>query len=110
MTDILPEVVDITSALSDQFTVTPATKAINIHPVSVNKGSGLQWLAEVTGIEPAQMGGVGDSAGDVDFLRLVGHPAAPANATSDVKEVARYVSSQVAAAGLHDILNHWRFG
>jgi hydroxymethylpyrimidine pyrophosphatase-like HAD family hydrolase len=101
------EVKAIASQVSDQFMVTPAKLALNIHPAGINKGSGLQWLAHVTGIDPIDMAGVGDTTGDIDFLRLVGHAAAPANATNNVKAVVQYVSAQNDAAGLQDILDYW---
>lgn len=105
--DFMPEVEAIAAEISDQFVVTPAALALNIHPAGIDKGTGLRWLAQITGINPADMGGVGDSAADIDFLRLVGYPAAPANATGAVKAVACYVSTRPDAAGLHDILDHW---
>jgi hydroxymethylpyrimidine pyrophosphatase-like HAD family hydrolase len=104
---LVTEVGAIVSELSDQFTVSRAGLALNIHPAGVNKGTGLQWLARATNIEPEQMGGVGDSAGDVDFLQLVGRSAAPANATTEVKAVVQYLSPHPDTVGLHDILNHW---
>jgi hypothetical protein len=109
MADLIADIREIIGDLSDQFVVTPAVHAINIHPAHVNKGSGLRWLAEAIGIDLADMGGIGDSAADVDFLRLVGHAAAPANATAEVKSLVHYISPQVTAAGVHDILTHWGF-
>ncbi len=105
--DFTAEVQAIAAEVSDQFVVTPAVLALNIHPAGIDKGTGLRWLADVTGIAPADMGGAGDSAGDIDFLQLVGHPAAPVNATPEVKAVAHYVTSRPDSEGLHDILDHW---
>jgi hydroxymethylpyrimidine pyrophosphatase-like HAD family hydrolase len=105
--DFSDEVAAMAAEISDQLVVTPAKLALNIQPVGIDKGSGLRWLAAVTGITPAEMGGVGDTSGDVDFLRLVGCAAAPANATEEVKATAQYVSSKEDDAGLEDILNHW---
>jgi hypothetical protein len=107
MTDLMVEVEAITTKISDQLMVTPAKLALNIHPAGIDKGTGLEWLAQVTGIDPADMGGVGDTGGDIDFLHLVGYPAAPDNATDSVKAVADYVSTQSDAAGLLDILDYW---
>lgn len=105
--DIVAEVSAIVADCSDQFTVSLAGLALNIHPRHVNKGTGLQWLAQVTGIDPGAMGGVGDTDGDIDFLKLVGSPAAPANATETVRAVAQYVSPYRTTAGLRDILDYW---
>ena len=105
--DFSEEVTTIAAGISDQLMVTPAKLALNIQPVGIDKGSGLRWLADITGITLAEMGGVGDTSGDVDFLRLVSQAAAPANATDDVKAVVQYVSLSEDDAGLEDILNHW---
>ncbi len=105
--DFTAEVAAIAAQVSDQFIVTPAKLALNIHPAGIDKGSGLQWLSQVTGINPADMAGAGDTAGDIDFLRLVGYAAAPANATDAVRELVHYVSTQKDAAGLADILDYW---
>ncbi|GAB4434862.1 MAG: hypothetical protein Kow0031_16630 [Anaerolineae bacterium] len=105
--DFTAEVQAIAAGVSADFAVVPAVLALNIFPAHINKGSGLQWLADVTGIEPAEMGGVGDSSSDVDFLRLVGRPAAPVNATPDVKAVAGFVAHRPDALGLLDILEAW---
>lgn len=107
ITDLMPQVEAIVSAISAQFIVTPASLALNIHPAGIDKGSGLLWLARVTGIDPADMGGVGDSAGDIDFLRLVGQSAAPANATTAVKAMVKFISTQPEAAGLQEVLDYW---
>ena len=105
--DFTAEVEAIVGQVSGEFVVTPAVLALNIHPAGIDKGTGLHWLAQVTGIEPGQMAGVGDSAGDIDFLHLVGRAAAPANATVEVKAVVEYVAAKPDAAGLHEILDYW---
>lgn len=102
------EVQSFVTKLSDEFAVVSAILALNIYPKHINKGTGLQWLAKTTGISPAEMAGVGDSAGDIDFLRLLGYSAAPANALDEVKQVVHYISSEIAPHGLNDILNYWQ--
>lgn len=106
--DLAKDVESLVTKLSDEFAVVSAILALNIYPKHINKGTGLQWLAETTGISPAEMAGVGDSAGDIDFLRLLGYAAAPANAIIEVKQVVHYVSSEAAPHGLNDILNYWK--
>jgi len=105
--DLIGEIEEITAKYSGQFIVAQAKLALNIHPAGIDKGTGLQWLSTVTDISVTEMGGVGDTAGDVDFLRLAGHSAAPANATDEVKRVVQYVSSENDVEGLQDILNYW---
>jgi len=104
---LMPEVEAVVADISTDFIVTPAGLALNVHPAGIDKGTGLRWLAQVCGVEPADMAGAGDSAGDIDFLRLIGHPAAPVNATDAVKAVVTYTSTRPDTAGLHDILDHW---
>lgn len=105
--DLIPEVEAIVAAVSAELVVTQASLALNVHPAGIDKGTGLRWLSQVTGIALADMGGAGDSAGDIDFLRLVGRPAAPINATPGVKAVVEYISTRPEAAGLHEILDYW---
>ena len=105
--DIAGEVGSIVPEVSNRFKVAVAQEALNIYPAGIDKGTGLQWLAEVCGVGSDEMGGVGDTAADIDFLRLVGDSAAPSNAIEAVKAAVDYVSPRPDAAGLHDILDHW---
>ena len=106
--DFAPQVKAIAKSISTNIAVVPAGLALNIYPANITKGTGLQWLSQITGISLLEMGGVGDSSSDVDFLQLVGYPAAPKNATDDVKAVAGYVSPKTDIAGLMDILDYWQ--
>lgn len=105
--DIKDEASAIIAQHSDKFIAVSAVIALNIQPKHIDKGTGLQWLAEVTNIDPSLMAGTGDSSADADFLKLIGYPAAPANATDDVKAVAKYISPHSDAKGLDDILDFW---
>ena len=105
--ELLPEVEALVTPLSGRIAVSRAGITINVHPAGINKGSGLEWLAELTGVNPAAMAGVGDSPADIDFLRLVGYAAAPANARDEVKAAVGYVASRPDAAGLLEILDYW---
>lgn len=105
--DITAEARHIIAQHSEQFIAVSAVIALNIQPKHIDKGTGLEWLAEVTNIDPSLMAGAGDSTADADFLKLIGYPAAPANATDNVKSVAKYVSPHAVTKGLHDILDYW---
>ena len=106
--DITAEVRATIAPYSENFIAVPAVIALNIQPRHISKGTGQAWLVEATGIDMANMGGVGDSATDTDFLSMVAYSAAPANATDDVKAVVKYVSHYHTTAGLQDILDYWQ--
>ena len=108
ITDFVPEIQATLKQISPDFVAVPAVLALNVFPAHITKGTGLQWLANVTNIDPADMAGVGDSASDVAFLRHVGRAAAPSNATPDVQAVVELVSTRENATGLLDILDHWK--
>ncbi len=84
--------------------VTHSKSAVDITLAGVNKGSALEYLSEITGIKLKNMLGVGDSKGDLSFLKKVGVPAAPSNATDVVKEVVKYVSPYTNIKGVMDII------
>jgi 3-deoxy-D-manno-octulosonate 8-phosphate phosphatase (KDO 8-P phosphatase) len=73
----------------------------------IDKGAGVEWLSRETGVPLAQMAGIGDSPGDLPYLRRVGFSAAPANATDDVKRTVQYVSPFKDSKGVVDILLRW---
>ena len=77
---------------------------VNVLPRGVDKGTGVRWLSEETGIPLEEMGGIGDAASDLKFLRLMGFAAAPANAAPEVKAKADYVSPYEDGEGVVDIL------
>ena len=77
---------------------------VNVLPRGVDKGTGVRWLSEETGIPLDEMGGIGDAASDLKFLRLMGFAAAPANASPEVKTKADYVSPYEDGEGVVNIL------
>jgi hydroxymethylpyrimidine pyrophosphatase-like HAD family hydrolase len=84
-----------------------STSCLNILPRGVHKGKGIEFLAQLTGIDPAGMLGVGDSDVDLEFLQMVGYSAAPANANANIKKVVQYVSTYPNGEGVQDILAHF---
>ncbi|MFQ5421070.1 MAG: HAD family hydrolase [Anaerolineae bacterium] len=86
-----------------------SSSCLNVLPHGIHKGKGIQFLAERTGIPPADMLGVGDSDVDIQFLALAGHSAAPANANPQVKEIVHYVAPRATSDGVRDILAHFGF-
>ncbi|MCI0395616.1 MAG: Cof-type HAD-IIB family hydrolase [Chloroflexi bacterium] len=94
--------------LSQTVKLVYSTSCLNVLPAGVDKGQGIAYLSQSLGIPPEAMLGVGDSDVDLPFLALVGHRAAPANAAPAVKQLADYVASRPASAGVREILDHWR--
>ena len=70
----------------------------------LDKAAGVRWLARETGIPLHHMAGVGDARGDLQFMRLLGWSAAPANAHMSVKQAVHYTSPYHNGQGLIDIL------
>ncbi|MEN6487288.1 MAG: HAD-IIB family hydrolase [Smithella sp.] len=86
--------------------ITHSAGAIDITPPGIDKFSGLQILLETLEIVPADVAGIGDTSGDFPVLKKVGFSAAPANATSEVKQIVDYVSDFENGNGVIDIIKH----
>ena len=90
-----------------RLAVQASISCVDVTPEGIDKGAGVRWLSEEIGLPLAHMGGVGDSASDLKFMRLVGCSAAPANAAAEVKTAVDYVSPYEDGDGVVDILHHW---
>jgi len=99
--------IEVLTAHQAHYTAQASVSCVDILPQGVDKGSGVKWLSDETGTPLAQIGGIGDSTSDLKFLRLVGHSAAPANATDEVKAAVDYVSPYEDGDGVVDILRRW---
>ena len=84
-----------------------SVSCLNIIPRGIDKGQGLAFLADQIGYSFDEMLGVGDSDVDPPFLALVGHSAAPANASAAIKQMVDYVSPHQSSDGVRDILRHF---
>ena len=101
--DVLASARDALVAFSD-FAVVRNTTCVEILPAGIDKAAGFRWLSSELSLAPEVFAGVGDAETDLGFLRLVGWPAAPANAVPEVADAARYVSGLPDGRGLLDIL------
>jgi hypothetical protein len=86
------------------FRVEAGATCVNIMVRGLDKAAGVRWLARETGVPLGDMAGVGDSRGDLKFMRLVGWAGAPANAHASVKRAVHYTSPYEDGRGLVDIL------
>jgi hydroxymethylpyrimidine pyrophosphatase-like HAD family hydrolase len=90
--------------------ITKSASAVDITPTGVDKAAGVRWLVDTLegalSVELASVAGVGDSVGDVSFLRIVGFSTAPANASEQVKSLVDYCSPCADGRGVVDIIKH----
>lgn len=77
---------------------------VGITRAGVSKGSALDSVAQVLGIEMRDVMYVGDAENDLSALRRVGHPVAMANAAPSVLGVAKRVVGHVDEGGLAQAL------
>jgi hydroxymethylpyrimidine pyrophosphatase-like HAD family hydrolase len=98
---------DVLSRHDGTLTIQASVSCVDVTPMGIDKGRGVRWLSAQTGMPLAHMGGIGDSTSDLKFLALVGHSAAPTNATAEVRAVVDYVSAFENGKGVVDILHHW---
>jgi HAD superfamily hydrolase (TIGR01484 family) len=101
------ETLNALGPLSEGVDLVRSPSCLNLLPDGVNKGSGIQFLAQKTGIDPAHMLGVGDSDIDLPFLSRVGYSAAPYNANPAVKSLVQYVSEKSYTEGVLNILDYF---
>ncbi|MDA8096994.1 MAG: HAD-IIB family hydrolase [Clostridia bacterium] len=87
--------------------VTYSSMCVDITPRGVNKRSGIQALTADTGIDPAHILAIGDSANDLSMLETVGIPTCPANAQPEVKAKCVYVSPYPYTTGVWDIITRY---
>jgi HAD superfamily hydrolase (TIGR01484 family) len=72
----------------------PSHECINVLIPGMDKATGFQWLLRVTGLQANEVAGIGDSIGDVPWLRQCGQSCAPANCDPKMKTVVSFLSSQ----------------
>ena len=64
-----------------------------------NKGTGVRYLAELLGIDAANVMAIGDNFNDVEMLEYAGIGVAMGNAPEDVKAVAQWVAPTIEQDG-----------
>lgn len=88
----------------DLFNITHSASAVDITPKGIDKAAGVRFLSEVLKMPVERMLGIGDSEGDLSFLRIVGAAAAPSNCADAVRKVVHYTSDRPEARGVADII------
>jgi HAD superfamily hydrolase (TIGR01484 family) len=90
----------ITETAFPDFEVHRTEVSVNIILKQSNKGTGLEWISQLTGIPLTEIAYIGDSGGDVPALKRAGRAFAPANATAGAKQYAEVMSAKTSEAVL----------
>jgi Cof subfamily protein (haloacid dehalogenase superfamily) len=77
---------------------------ISFSPILATKQHGIQEVAELLSIDPAEMIGVGDGQNDFPLLMACGLKIAMGNAVPELKSIADYVAPSVEDDGIVDII------
>ena len=83
---------------------THSTTSIDITPAGISKASGLRAVCADFGLAESDAIGIGDSNGDLSMLSVAGQAYCPSNASSEVRNLAGYVSQLGYAEGTLDVL------
>ena len=76
----------------------------------VNKGTGVQALAEVLGLKPENVMAIGDQENDMAMLHYAGTGVAMGNAIDAVKAVADFVTKTNGEDGVAHAIKHFVLG
>ena len=82
------------------------TYAVHIKDKRVDKGTGLERVAERMGIGLEEFAAVGDSISDIPMFKLAGFKASVNNAHPDLKAMSDYVSKAPYGQGFAEIVNY----
>jgi hydroxymethylpyrimidine pyrophosphatase-like HAD family hydrolase len=92
----LQELVDLLHRLIEEhdlpLDVDPSTDCVNVLPPGVDKAVGFRALCAAAGVEQGAVAGIGDSVGDLPWLRLCGIGVAPLVAADAVRAEVTHAS------------------
>lgn len=94
----------IAEAVPEVRIVSPISEWFDVLPQGVSKASGLDDLLGALGISPEEVVFFGDAENDLDIMRKVPHATAVANATEEVKRLARHHVGPVGEDGVAEAL------
>jgi hypothetical protein len=80
--------------------------AYHILDENVNKGTGIEKLAELAKVEVSEIAGIGDSDTDIDLLQACGFRCAVSNASPGLKAVAEFIAKDSFGRGFAEITDY----
>jgi HAD superfamily hydrolase (TIGR01484 family) len=75
------------------------TAWLDLAPEGVSKASGLQWVCEDLGVDPADVLAIGDGRNDIEMLSFAGRGVAMGQAPQVVRDAADHVTLPVVQDG-----------
>jgi len=81
--------------------------SLDMVPRGIDKSTGVRRIAEITATPLIDIGGIGDAANDIEWLKIIGKKGAPRNAEPAVKEIADTVAAAAGSEGVAEILDQW---
>jgi len=92
---------------NDLLYINHSTTAVDITPKGVDKGSALEFLANISKFKLDSVVSIGDTYGDLPFMLLSGKKACPNNAKNIVQNICDYISPKNTTYGVLDILKYY---
>ena len=92
---------------NDYFIAISKPIFLEIANKNVNKGKTLARLGKILGIKTEEMIAVGDSGNDKPLLETVGMPVAVANATEEIKNLSKFVSTSNDESALKTVIENF---
>ncbi len=108
--DVLPKTdyERVKRELAEEFTFLEHDgNVVEFVPKGTSKATGIHWLCEYLGVDPADTYALGDSVNDLDMLRGVGHGIAMGNASAPAKEAAEYITTDIHQDGVRNAMLHY---
>ena len=105
----LVKVDEILSVLRNNFSsslnITKSIEdCIDVMSKNVSKGKALSDLTSKLGIEPEEVAAVGDGNNDLEMIKFAGRSAAVANAETEIKENADYITASNDEHGVAEFI------
>ena len=96
------------AALDEYYTYLVHNDAIaELVPKGHTKATGMQKMCEALGIAREDTFAIGDSVNDLAMLEYAGYGIAMGNGTPEAKQVADYVTTDLADDGIYHALAHF---
>src|SRR5271156_2854545 len=75
---------------------------LDLLPPGCSKGAALDSLARIRGLEPAEIMAIGDNLNDLEMLEYAGHAVVMANASEEIRALARLRGWEITASNDDD--------